>query len=336
MKVAQLTAALIATAVIVPAFANGTAAATPESTASMLLNPATMAEPAKEPRAAVNTIIMLMDPATLAAMMTQGMNPATYTRMGQAMMDPRTMQNYMQFMDPAVAMKWMGASMDPNFYMGMASPFINPNTYMKWGMAPMDPRMMGAGMQMMNPGLYANWMTAPMNPANTQMMMAPMNPALYSNWANTAVNPQTYGTWGGFMNPGTYTNATQGMNPFSVMTPMMPAPAGAPAAPMFGMVPGYGQPGAAPAVHAEDRDADRSHPITYVKDSIITTKIKAKLAADHPGSMKHISVDTDMDGVVWLSGTANTQEEINAAIDTARNTEGVKSVKSDINITNDR
>ena len=76
--------------------------------------------------------------------------------------------------------------------------------------------------------------------------------------------------------------------------------------------------------------------MTFVKDSIITTKIKAKLAADHPGSMIHISVDTDKDGNVRLSGTANNQEEINEAVDTARNTEGVKSVWIDLKIENDR
>lgn len=90
------------------------------------------------------------------------------------------------------------------------------------------------------------------------------------------------------------------------------------------------------AAYAAERNSDRSHPMTYVKDSIITTKIKAKLAAEHPGSMKHIQVDTDKDGVVWLTGTANTQEEINQAIATARNTEGVKSVWSDLQIKNDR
>jgi hyperosmotically inducible protein len=88
--------------------------------------------------------------------------------------------------------------------------------------------------------------------------------------------------------------------------------------------------------HADDRDADRSHPMTWVKDSVITTKIKAKLAADHPGSMKHIQVDTDKDGVVWLTGTANTLDEINQAVTTARNTAGVKSVWTDIKIKNDR
>jgi hyperosmotically inducible protein len=90
------------------------------------------------------------------------------------------------------------------------------------------------------------------------------------------------------------------------------------------------------AALAADADSDRSHAMTYVKDSIITTKIKTKLAADHPGSLKHISVDTDKKGVVWLTGTANNQEEINQAIDTARNTEGVKSVWTDIKIKNDK
>ncbi|NDP48277.1 MAG: BON domain-containing protein [Sulfuriferula multivorans] len=95
-------------------------------------------------------------------------------------------------------------------------------------------------------------------------------------------------------------------------------------------------PVAAIAADTTERHADRAHPMTWVKDSMITTKIKAKLAAEHPGSMKHIRVDTDKDGVVWMTGTANNQEEINQAVTTARNTAGVKSVWSDITIQNDK
>ncbi|AJP49244.1 hypothetical protein PG1C_14005 [Rugosibacter aromaticivorans] len=95
-------------------------------------------------------------------------------------------------------------------------------------------------------------------------------------------------------------------------------------------------PVAAIAADTIERHSDRAHPMTWVKDSVITTKIKAKLAADHPGSMKHIQVDTDKDGVVWLTGTANSQAEIDAAIATARHTEHVKSVWSDLKIENDR
>jgi hyperosmotically inducible periplasmic protein len=90
------------------------------------------------------------------------------------------------------------------------------------------------------------------------------------------------------------------------------------------------------AAYAADSDKDRSQPTVFVKDSVITTKIKSKLAAEHLGSLKHIKVDTDMNGVVWMSGTANNQKEVNKAVTIARNTEGVKSVKNDIKVQKDR
>ena len=86
------------------------------------------------------------------------------------------------------------------------------------------------------------------------------------------------------------------------------------------------------AGYTADSDMDRSHPKSYVKDSAITTKIKAKLAAENLTSTMHIKVDTDSNGVVWLSGTAKTQAEIDQAVTIARNTEGVKSVENHIKV----
>ena len=91
----------------------------------------------------------------------------------------------------------------------------------------------------------------------------------------------------------------------------------------------------APVAFAEDKDADRANPATFVKDSAITTKIKSKLAADNMASLKDIKVDTDNNGVVWMSGTAESQAEVNQAITIARNTEGVKTVKSDVKVKKD-
>ena len=82
------------------------------------------------------------------------------------------------------------------------------------------------------------------------------------------------------------------------------------------------------AVYAQDADVDRSHPKAFVKDSVITTKIKSRLAADHVSSLGRIRVDTDEDGVVWLSGTAHSKDEANRAVAIARETEGVKGVHS--------
>ena len=52
--------------------------------------------------------------------------------------------------------------------------------------------------------------------------------------------------------------------------------------------------------------------------------------------MKHVSVDTDMNGVVWMTGTANTQGEVDQAVAIARATEGVKSVNSKLSVQKDR
>jgi hyperosmotically inducible protein len=89
------------------------------------------------------------------------------------------------------------------------------------------------------------------------------------------------------------------------------------------------------AAYATDSDTNRSKPTHFVKDSVITTKIKTKLAAEHLGSAKHIRVDTDKNGVVWMSGTANSQDEADKAVALARETEGVKSVTSHIKVRKD-
>ena len=88
----------------------------------------------------------------------------------------------------------------------------------------------------------------------------------------------------------------------------------------------------APMAFAADSDTDRNKPATFVKDSAITTKIKTKLAADNPASMATIHVDTDKDGVVWISGTAKSQQDVDKAVSIAKNTEGVKSVKNEVKV----
>lgn len=86
---------------------------------------------------------------------------------------------------------------------------------------------------------------------------------------------------------------------------------------------------------SDDADADRSHAKAFVKDSAITTKIKSKLAAAHLASLAHMHVDTDENGVVWLSGSAKSQDEIDKAVSIASGTEGVKVVKNDMKVKKD-
>jgi len=90
------------------------------------------------------------------------------------------------------------------------------------------------------------------------------------------------------------------------------------------------------------QDVDTSH-LTIkgsqqpVSDAVITAKIKGiflqqKLFGDKDVAVMSIKVETN-DGVVSLSGTADTQAQISNAIRLARSISGVKDVKSTIQIT---
>jgi hyperosmotically inducible periplasmic protein len=95
---------------------------------------------------------------------------------------------------------------------------------------------------------------------------------------------------------------------------------------------GASGPLAAVAVADQSVDSDMSHADTYVKDSVITTKVKAKLAEKHLATLTNIQVNTDRQGVVWLSGEAPTQDAIDLAVMVAQSTDGVIRVHNNIRV----
>ncbi|HMV01547.1 MAG TPA: BON domain-containing protein [Rhodocyclaceae bacterium] len=90
------------------------------------------------------------------------------------------------------------------------------------------------------------------------------------------------------------------------------------------------------ASFAHDGDSDRKHPITFVKDSAITAKVKAKLAAEKIRTLAHVSVDTDADGMVVLSGNVRSEQEAEKAVQIARATDGVTGVTSNLRVVRDK
>ena len=91
------------------------------------------------------------------------------------------------------------------------------------------------------------------------------------------------------------------------------------------------------AGYSADSDTDRKSPKTFVKDSVITTKVKAKLAKySKMSTLADISVDTDKKGAVSLSGTVRTKAEMDKAVKIARGVTGVTSVRNDLQIKADK
>jgi len=83
-------------------------------------------------------------------------------------------------------------------------------------------------------------------------------------------------------------------------------------------------------------DAEKSTASEYVKDSVITTKVKAELAAEKIVSLVKINVDTDKNGAVTLSGTAATQAASDKAVSIAHSVKGVTAVKNQIKVVADK
>lgn len=69
----------------------------------------------------------------------------------------------------------------------------------------------------------------------------------------------------------------------------------------------------------------------YIDDAVITTKVKAAIAADDKLSAFQINVET-LKGVVQLSGFVDTHDQITRAAEVAQKVEGVKSVTTNIQL----
>ncbi|MCC4118378.1 BON domain-containing protein [Aromatoleum toluclasticum] len=69
----------------------------------------------------------------------------------------------------------------------------------------------------------------------------------------------------------------------------------------------------------------------YLDDSMITTKVKAAFVDDKAVNALDIKVVT-FKGAVQLSGFANNPQEVDRAVQLARNVKGVTSVKNDIRL----
>jgi osmotically-inducible protein OsmY len=95
------------------------------------------------------------------------------------------------------------------------------------------------------------------------------------------------------------------------------------AAILFGSAVAVGSVG---CTHLGDKSAG-----AIVDDATITTKVKAKFIEDPVVKAMNIKVDT-YQGIVQLSGFANSMNEAEKAAQIARNTAGVKSVKNDIRL----
>ncbi|VYU42370.1 molecular chaperone OsmY [Metakosakonia massiliensis] len=82
-------------------------------------------------------------------------------------------------------------------------------------------------------------------------------------------------------------------------------------------------------LHVRDNKGNDNSVKGYAGDTATTSEIKAKLLADDIVPSRKVKVETT-DGVVQLSGTVDSQAQIERAESIAKAVDGVKSVKNDL------
>lgn len=89
---------------------------------------------------------------------------------------------------------------------------------------------------------------------------------------------------------------------------------------------------ASPIPVAAESNPDHEDTKEFDPDSAITSAIASKLASDKRARFGGIRVETDENGVVWLSGAASSQEEIDDAVNLAHRAADVRAVQSGIRL----
>jgi osmotically-inducible protein OsmY len=84
-----------------------------------------------------------------------------------------------------------------------------------------------------------------------------------------------------------------------------------------------------------DSTSDTRNSIKGIRtdDPVITMKIETRLAAqENPGALTNVHVRTDIDGNVVLTGKVKSHKDADRAVEIARDTSGVRSVTSEIQV----
>ena len=90
------------------------------------------------------------------------------------------------------------------------------------------------------------------------------------------------------------------------------------------------------AGYAQEKTMEKKSTTESVKENVgdakITGKIKTAFAKDKEVSALKINIDTDNKGAVTLKGNVKSQAEADKAVQIAKSTEGVTSVKSELKV----
>lgn len=146
----------------------------------------------KAPERFLAWLDVFSDPGIWLEFARRGLEPQTYVRTADSLLDPATVRNYLEWSDPAIYDKWGTALADPQFITAVNATLFDPGRFMRWVMLPLDPAPWNIMLTAMSPETWVKWLTAPMDPATQAFLAKAADPNTLNAWLRAFENPGNY------------------------------------------------------------------------------------------------------------------------------------------------
>lgn len=111
------------------------------------------------------------DPGIWLEFAERGLDPQTYVRTANSLLEPEAVKNQLEWTDPLIYEKWANALAEPQFITAVNATLFDPGKFMRWIMLPLDPKPWGILLKTVHPETLGKWLNAPQDP-RTQALLA--------------------------------------------------------------------------------------------------------------------------------------------------------------------
>jgi len=111
------------------------------------------------------------DPGIWLEFAQRGLDPQTYVRSANSLLEPGMVKNYLEWTDPVIYEKWSKALAEPQFITAVNAILFDPGKFMRWVMLPLDPKPWRILLTAVQPETLGKWLNAPADP-RTQALLA--------------------------------------------------------------------------------------------------------------------------------------------------------------------
>ena len=132
------------------------------------------------------------DPSIWLEYAQRGLDPQTYVRTGNSLLEPAAVRNHLEWTDPMIYSKWLGASSTSDFYTKVSAILFEPERLMRWAMLPVEPRAWNILFGAANPETWMKWINAPADPRTQAFLNRAANPDTWAALIRELQDPKNY------------------------------------------------------------------------------------------------------------------------------------------------